>query len=1251
MAASLLTPSHHPARPATLAVVVSPGVSTYLPRTLAGIAGQSHVPDVVLIVDVGAPGRELGTGIPFHEAVTDAGLDGVTRVRVVHAPTASTFGDAVRQGLGEYATLVERAAAKAARRGFVGATASRSLVGITGARAWSGVTGELSPVTTGEMRAVGAHGGEPDPAARPEWLWLLHDDSAPAPAALDQLLHAAESGRSVAIAGVKQRDWYDPDRVLEVGLRTTRTGRRVADIEPGEIDQGQHDHREDVLAVGTAGALVRHDVWTELGGTDPALGPFGDGLDLCRRARLAGYRVVVVPTAIVHHARASYLGLRTEGGAGGDGVAGSNGAAAVPAAAGADVRRSFRPRRRAQVYNALLAAPGPLVPVLALVLLVIAPFRALGRVATKELALAGPEIAAVLAVLARPRAVWRARRRMRRTRRVPARALRPLLTTGREIRAAKRDARRLLSTSRRAAEAPSELESAERAALARRRRVTLAVVTLLLAVTALVAFLPTVLSGALTGGALLPADATFTELWAAARASWIPAGDGRPGPADPFQQVLAVAMLLVAPFGANANTLLTALVLVAIPLAGLGAWFAAGAATRAVALRAWAALVWALAPTLLLATGQGRLGAVLAHLALPWVALGVARTVGVERRDVILSGLVGARRSARVRAGAGGGVADAGAAHDAAPASATDGAATAAAAPPIAIPVTASPAPRSAGPSTISPDRAPDTHPAAHPHRHPAGSVTAAGAAALAFAVAAAGAPVLLPAGVVLAVLLALVVPRRRRWVLFIPVPALALLGPVLVEALSDLDAGSWRLLLADPGAAYTAVPGAAWLSVLGWPVQPPAFAGLADADGALGVVGEWALLAGGASLLLAALAALLRGTGRARAVRAGWLVAVVGVVAAMASARTDVALGAGDTAAEIVRGWAGSGLSLAALGLLVAAVSAGDGFKAALAARSFGWAQVGAGILSVLAFAGPLLTAGGWLAAVRADEAPTTVLALHGRAGAPVPAVAEEMQSSAQRSRVLALTPAGDTVRAEVWRGHGPQLTETATVAAARDLTGAPTAKVAERTDAADTELAGLVAAMTVGGAQDVAARLGAHAVGIVVVPPEPARVPAGTEPTTAERTALIARLDATDGLERITENPSGVIWRVARGDGAGATTSVARARVVADGAWVQDVPAGAVDIRTELPRGPEGRTLVLAERSDPGWRAWYDGRPLRATTDGWRQAFELPPHTGTLTVTHESPRGAAWTWVQGVVLGLTVLLALPLRRRREAE
>ncbi|GAA3510204.1 glycosyltransferase [Georgenia daeguensis] len=1181
-----------PVRPSTLAVVVSAGVSVYLQRTLAALAAQTHLPEVVLVVDVGAPGRDLGTGVPVHDAVAGAGLDEVTRVRVVRAPEATTFGEAVRQGLEQYRALVERAAERARKRERATGTLSGS---------WSRVTGELTPVTTGEIRAVGVLGHAPDPGARPDWLWLLHDDSAPHPAALDQLLHAAESGRSVAILGAKQRDWAERDRLLEVGVRATRTARRVADIEPGEIDQGQHDHREDVLAVGTAGTLVRRAVWEELGGTDPALGPFGDGLELSRRARLAGHRVVVVPTAVVHHARASYLGLRSRP---------ATQPGEDPAAGGPDTRRSYLARRRAQLYNGLVAAPGALVPLLVLGLLVLAPLRALWRVATKEIGLAGAEIAAALAVLAQPGALLRARRRTARVRRIPARALAPLQATGREIRRAKRDVRRTAAAARHAAQAPSELEIAERATLARRRRTGATLTLLVLTALALAAFAPLVLAGPLTGGALLPADATLGELWRAARSGWVAAGDGHPGPADPLLQVLAVAMLPLAPFGASANALVTALVVLAVPLAGFGAWFAAGAATRSVGLRAWAAATWALAPSLLLATGQGRLGALLAHVLLPWVALGIARAVAVDRRDVVLSGMVGARRTARARAAEAARTGEAG--RDPVVPDLEDAVAT--------------------------PDDTVVTS------RTRAGSIAAGAGAALALAAAAAGAPVLLPASIVAVVLLTLAVPRRRRVLLAVPLPALVVLGPLVAAALSDVGAGSWRLLLADPGAAYASDAGPSWLAALGWPVEPPALPG-PGGDGAPAVLAQWGMVLGGATLALGAVLALLRGTGRARAVRAGWLVALVGLLAALLAARTDVAVGTGpDGVAQVVRGWAGPGTSLVVLGLLVAVVSAGDGLRAALRNRSFGVGQVAVAVLAPLLVLGPLVTAAGWLVSVRqADDTPTELLAVHGRPAAPVPAVAAEMQDSGSRSRVLALSPAGDTVRAQIWRGAGPQLTTASAVGALRDL-------VAAGPDAAADELARTVAAMSVGAGEDVGEVLGRHAVGVVVVPPEPDHVPAGTEPTTTERAALIEQLDATAGLDRVTENESGVIWRVSRESGQpGSASSVARARVVdADGAWVQDVGAGQIRIGTDLPSGPEGRTLVLAERADPGWRAWYDGRPLRATTDGWRQAFELPAHTGTLTVAHEAPGASAWAWVQGIVVALTVLLALPIRRRR---
>ena len=42
-----------------------------------------------------------------------------------------------------------------------------------------------------------------------EWIWLLHDDSAPAPDALGQLLLTAEDEPDAAVLGPKIRGWYD----------------------------------------------------------------------------------------------------------------------------------------------------------------------------------------------------------------------------------------------------------------------------------------------------------------------------------------------------------------------------------------------------------------------------------------------------------------------------------------------------------------------------------------------------------------------------------------------------------------------------------------------------------------------------------------------------------------------------------------------------------------------------------------------------------------------------------------------------------------------------------------------------------------------------------------------------------------------------------------------------------------------------------------------------------------------------------
>jgi GT2 family glycosyltransferase len=151
---------------------------------------------------------------------------------------------------------------------------------------------------------------------KPSWLWLLHDDSAPEPNALERLSIAAEISPSVAVIGPKLLRWEKPIEIQQMGLTLTATGRPFLLVEH-EYDQGQHDNTGDTLAVSTAGMLVSLPLWEKLGGIDDSTPTFAHDLEFCMRARAAGFRVVLEASARVHHAGLAMNSKRSRGWLGG----------------------------------------------------------------------------------------------------------------------------------------------------------------------------------------------------------------------------------------------------------------------------------------------------------------------------------------------------------------------------------------------------------------------------------------------------------------------------------------------------------------------------------------------------------------------------------------------------------------------------------------------------------------------------------------------------------------------------------------------------------------------------------------------------------------------------------------------------------------------------------------------------------------------------------------------------------------------
>jgi len=157
--------------------------------------------------------------------------------------------------------------------------------------------------------AVGRALGTPV-ARKADYILFLHDDTALAPDAVAQLVEAAVAAPDVGVVGPKVLDWDEPRMLREVGMATDRFGYPHSPLEEGEIDQGQHDGARDVTFVSSAAMLVSREALARVGPPDARLGPAHADLDFCWRARLAGFRVLVSPGAIVLHRGAGSRGER-----------------------------------------------------------------------------------------------------------------------------------------------------------------------------------------------------------------------------------------------------------------------------------------------------------------------------------------------------------------------------------------------------------------------------------------------------------------------------------------------------------------------------------------------------------------------------------------------------------------------------------------------------------------------------------------------------------------------------------------------------------------------------------------------------------------------------------------------------------------------------------------------------------------------------------------------------------------------------
>ena len=997
-----------------------------------------------------------------------------------------------------------------------------------------------------------------------EWIWLLHDDSAPDPRALEELLFAVERAPSVAVAGTKLVEWDNPRRLVEVGLSVSRRAERLTLVDADELDQGQYDSRSDVFAVNSAGMLVRRDAWRALGGFDPALPGPGDDVDLCWRARLAGHRVIVVPSARVRHA-----GGRT----------------AAPAAEWA--------ARRAEVYLRLVHSPAWQLPFLAVGAVLGGLWRFLLGMVAKDPGYAVRALGASAAGVLHPAQLRRSRRRAAATRTRPRGAVNGLVTGPREVR----EHRRSLFEAQAApgpkpdavgpgatAHEPTGDIHDDFADLATPARswVGLGALTavLILLAASLTALRGLLGAPAVAGGALLPVSETLGGIWANASTWWSAVGAGLPGHGDPFDYLL---WLLGVAGAGNANIAVLVLVLLALPLAALAAWFAAGAFTRRRGLRFWAAMVWGTAPALQLGLGEGRLGAVLVHLTVPLAVLAVARAVGAgappEAADV---------------------------AHDA------------------------------------------GTAVAARPGTGGVPSWTAAAAAGLAFAVLAACAPLTVPVMVLTVLVLTLRLGRRARTLWWSLLPAAAMLLPAVLSALGT----NLRALAADPGLPLAFAPADPWQQLLGYPVGFDVFDQLLPA---LPAQVPWALilaLAVGGPVVALAVLGLFRGP-RGSLARLCWLVALVCFAGAFGAAY----LATGATSSALVTPFPGPLVSIGVFCLLSAALPAAasllrDGKRAARRSRAVPRRRrASAAVLGLVLAAGPALSLTAFVLPTLTDltedsaALPGSRVQIRASASAMLPMTASDRGNGPDATHALVVgTDADGVVTAALMRGGGTTLDALSAQATSRAVVGTDPEGQLALDDAAAADIRRAAAMVTEGNGADPREELRRLGAAFVVL-----------QHSGTASELLSTRIDSVPGLAAVGSTNAGWLWRVTGSlDEAGTeaeSAAAGRARVEApDGTTESVLASGVQDASGVLEPGEEGRRLVLAERSDPGWFATLDGKDLPDASEGWAQAFALPAGGGELQVGYRSPWQPWSDVLQVSVLALTLLLAVPVPARKSA-
>jgi hypothetical protein len=306
-----------------------------------------------------------------------------------------------------------------------------------------------------------------------------------------------------------------------------------------------------------------------------------------------------------------------------------------------------------------------------------------------------------------------------------------------------------------------------------------------------------------------------------------------------------------------------------------------------------------------------------------------------------------------------------------------------------------------------------------------------------------------------------------------------------------------------------------------------------------------------------------------------------------------------GQGTSQIMTPWLGALTLSVTIVLLCAGVLTANGFAGQLAEKGFGREHAGMAVMAVV-LSLSALTMAIWFVGPGAGSV--------NRAGrtSVVPAFIEAASKGDEHPRTLVLEGRIGKSEYTVVRDRPLQLGDA-------EVMGEPTPSL-------DRAVAELVS----GGTQTTSVELGQFAIRYVFL-------------AAPLDQALVRSLDGVGGLSKVSSTPSGVLWKIA-----GITSRVRFIDAAGNSTTLTSDRVGA-NVEVKKP----GR-IVIADRGDPGWRAFENGVQLtRSYAYGWATSFGVTK-PGKVMIVHDSTKRRTGISLQFLAILALLVFILPGGRRK---